>query len=257
MIGLLARKAFYDFWDNLLSIGLINLGFIASALIPAFAPSILSAVPALGIAVALAGLAWCSVYGIAAARMMARISDRQSFGFRDFGAALGASIRPGLALGALVAIALYLVTTALPFYLGMGSILGLVAGATLFWVLVLATLAFQFFPAAASRVDGGVKRAARRSLELFFDNTPFAIFLFLIALPLIAISFFLAFLLPGPAGILLFVDEAYRLRMRKYGWLHDHPEASKKKIPWREILEEEDELTGRRTLKQLAFPWKD
>lgn len=257
MMGLLARKAFYDFWDSLISIGILNLGFVASALIPAFAPSLLSAVPALGVAAGLAGLAWCSVYGVAVARMMARISDRSSFGFKDFVAALKASIKPGLALGALLAIAIYLVSTAMPFYLGMGTVVGLVAGSTLFWVLVLAALAFQFFPAAASRTEGGIRRAFRRSLELFFDNTPFAILVFIIALPLTAVSFFLAFLLPGPAGIILFVDEAYRLRMMKYAWLHDHPEAGRKKVPWKEILEEEEELTGRRTLKQLAFPWKD
>lgn len=257
MMGLLGRKAFYDFWDNLITIGILNLGFLASALIPAFAPSMLSSIPALGFILALAGILWCSMYAAAAASMMARISDHGGFGIKDFLGAIGPSLKPGLSIGAFAAIAWYLVTTALPFYFGLGSTLGLIAAATLFWILVLAVLAFQYFPAAAARSDGGLRKAARRCLELFFDNTPYSIALFAISIPLLAISFFLAFLLPGPVGIMLFIDEAYRLRLKKYEWLAAHPSSNRKKIPWKEILEEEEELTGRRTLKQLAFPWKD
>jgi len=48
-----------------------------------------------------------------------------------------------------------------------------------------------------------------------------------------------------------------RLRLLKYDWLEAHPDANRKKIPWDELLIEEREKTGTRTLKNLIFPWKD
>jgi hypothetical protein len=62
---------------------------------------------------------------------------------------------------------------------------------------------------------------------------------------------------PGPGGLLLFLDEALRLRIFKYDWLEANPDANRRKIPWEALLIEEREKTGNRTLKGLIFPWKD
>jgi hypothetical protein len=72
-----------------------------------------------------------------------------------------------------------------------------------------------------------------------------------------AASLFLALLLPGPAGMLLLMDEALRLRLRKYDYLEANPRADRRKIPWKELLEEDVELTGTRTLRNFIFPWKE
>jgi hypothetical protein len=78
----------------------------------------------------------------------------------------------------------------------------------------------------------------------------------------LVLSMFLAFLFPGPGGILLFLDEALRLRLLKYDWLEANPaadpaQARKRKIPWDEILIDERERTGTRSFKSFIFPWKD
>jgi hypothetical protein len=74
---------------------------------------------------------------------------------------------------------------------------------------------------------------------------------------MLAVSLFLALLFPGPAGILLFLDEAMRLRLLKYDWLEANPDANRRKIPWDALLIEEREKTGTRSLKSFIFPWKD
>ena len=91
---------------------------------------------------------------------------------------------------------------------------------------------------------------------LFLDNPGLFLFATVTNAALLGLSFFLAFLLPGPGTALLFLDEALRLRLLKYEWLKAHPEADRRKIPWDDILVEERERTGTRSLQRLIFPWK-
>jgi hypothetical protein len=86
------------------------------------------------------------------------------------------------------------------------------------------------------------------------------------------ISLFLAFLAPGFAGVALAQNVALKLRLVKYDWLEargDSVEAGEtagplrgifgrgRAVPWKELLAEEAELVGKRTLKGMIFPWKD
>jgi hypothetical protein len=73
---------------------------------------------------------------------------------------------------------------------------------------------------------------------------------------LIIISALTAFLIPGPAGILLYLDEALRLRLLKYDWLEAHPDEGRR-IPWDALLIDEREKTGTRSFRNFIFPWKD
>ena len=92
---------------------------------------------------------------------------------------------------------------------------------------------------------------------MFFDNPGFSIFLFLHCAVTFVVSFFLAFLLPGFAGIALTQDVALRLRLYKYDWLEVNPEAKRRDVPWEALLKEDQELVGKRTLKGMFFPWKE
>jgi hypothetical protein len=257
MIGFMLKKWFYDLWDNMLVVALLNIGFLVSLAVPFIAPSALSAVPILAYAVAIAGILWCSTYLIASAMMMNMLSDGGSFTFRDFFVAIKGSWRAGMVSGIIMVGVAYCILVAIPFYLGSGSTLGLVASATLFWMILLLLLAMQFYPALRSRNPGMLGQTTRKCLELFFDNTIFSFIAAVVNLVLMAASFFVAFMLPGPAGCLLLLDEAVRLRMMKYDYLAANPTADRKRIPWDVILAEEKELTGTRSLKNLIFPWKD
>jgi len=89
------------------------------------------------------------------------------------------------------------------------------------------------------------------------DNTGLAIFLFVHNILALMLSVVLVFMFPGPAGVLLYIDEAVRLRLLKYDYLEANPGANRKKIPWDALLIEERDKTGSRTFKNFIFPWKD
>jgi uncharacterized membrane protein YesL len=267
MIGFLIKKTFFDGWDNLFRLALVNIGFIASAAIPVFVPGLLERVPVLSFAVGgvpvlsalvlILGILWCFVYLAAAAASLRTISDYQGFGFGDFFANLKTAWPAGLVMGAIVCAGMLIITVALPFYLGMRSPVGILLAALIFWLVVIVAVALQFFFAIHFRLGDKIPKALKKCFIIFFDNPGFSLFALIHNTVIGAISLFLAFLAPGPAGILLFMDEAFRLRLLKYDWLETNPEGNRKQIPWDALLIDERERTGTRTLRNFIFPWKD
>jgi hypothetical protein len=65
MIGFLIKKTFFDLWDNLFRIALVNLGFVVSAAIPILLPTVLSDIPLLALAAIVLGMFWCVLYLVA------------------------------------------------------------------------------------------------------------------------------------------------------------------------------------------------
>ncbi len=84
MIGFLIKKTFYDLWDNLFKIGLVNLGFILSAAIPILLPGVVANIPAIALTIMVIGILWCFVYLGATALSVKELSDYGNFGFNDF-----------------------------------------------------------------------------------------------------------------------------------------------------------------------------
>jgi hypothetical protein len=260
MIGFLIKKTFFDLWDNLFRVALLNLGFIASLAVPVFLPGLFSS-PALFFAALVIGTLWCSVYLAAAALSLRTVSDYGSFGFGDFVRNLREGWPAGLCMGIAALILWAMVSIIIPFYLSINSMIGLLLAAVIFWTLVLALLSLQFFFAVRARLDSKLVKVFKKCFIIFFDNPGLAVFSLLHNAVILVISVLLAFLFPGPAGILLYLDEALRLRLLKYDWLEANPEASvqskRRTIPWDAILIEEREKTGTRSLKSFIFPWKD
>jgi hypothetical protein len=269
MIGFLIKKNFFDLWDNMLRIVLLNLGFLASLAIPVFIPTLIP-IPALSVAVFGAGLLWCCIYLAAAALSVKAISDYSAFGFADFWKNLKAGWPAGTAIGVTGFLFFVMARIIIPFYWNMHNMLGLLLAAVIFWTLALAVASFQFFLAIRARLDTKLKKIFKKCFIIFFDNPGFALFTLLHTIVTLFLSLFLAFLLPGPAGMLLFLDEAVRLRLLKYDWLEasskeddvskgdaESPPSRKRQIPWDEILIEEREKTGTRSFRSFIFPWKD
>jgi hypothetical protein len=260
MIGFLIKKTFYDAWDNLFRIVLLNLGFVASLAILALLPGKIPYTP-LSIVVAAAGALWCCVYLAATALSVKAVSDYGSFGFADFGKNLKAGWPAGVIMALTVSFFFIVIKIIIPFYLELNSLFGLLLGAVVFWTLVLSLFSFQFFFAIRARLDSRPLKMIKKCFIIFFDNSGFSIFSLLYTAVTLLISVIFAFLIPGPAGILLFLDEGLRLRLLKYDWLEANPPAEtsskRRAIPWDVILIEEREKTGNRTLRNFIFPWKD
>ncbi|GHT89468.1 hypothetical protein FACS1894137_18770 [Spirochaetia bacterium] len=203
------------------------------------------------------GILWCFVYLSAAALSLKALSDYRSFGLADFFSNLKAVWPAGFLLGILFLLGLVLVTMIIPFYFSLGSFFGLLLGTLLFWTLLAGTLALQFYFPIRSRLDTKVTKIIKKCFLIFLDNSLFCILTFLISLVILAVSLPLLMVFPGPGGLLLFLDEALRLRLLKYDWLETNADADRRKIPWDVLLTGEREKTGSRTLKGLIFPWKD
>ncbi|MDR3131198.1 MAG: hypothetical protein LBU18_06595, partial [Treponema sp.] len=178
MLGFLLKKFFFDLWDNLFRMALINLGFIASASIPIFIPPLLESVPFLSLAVLIAGILWCFVYITGAAISLKAVADYGSFGFGDFFKNMKAAWPQGIAYCLLNFLLVLLAVKVIPFYIGLEAMpmLGLVLGAVIFWTLVICTLSLQFFPAVLARRDTRIGGIIKKCFIIFFDNSGFCIF---------------------------------------------------------------------------------
>jgi hypothetical protein len=260
MIGFLIKKTFFDLWDNMFRLILLNMGFIASLAIPIFLPGLIP-ITVLSMIVFVAGLLWCFVYLAAIALSVKAISDYGVFGFSDFITNLKEGWKTGLALGITGILLFAIAWNSIPFYLQMKSRAGLFLAAVIFWTVATAICSLQFFFAIRARLDTKLVKIYKKCLIIFFDNPGFAIYSLLHSIVTLILSAILALLLPGPAGMLLFLDEALRLRLLKYDWLEANPDqtGSKKRrqIPWDEILIDEREKTGTRSFRNFIFPWKD
>jgi hypothetical protein len=256
MLGFLIKKTFFDLWDHLFVIVLLNLGFIVSASIPILLAPYLSFNTALSMAVLFAGIVWCFIYAAAVTRCVMKFSDYSRFDFGDLLRSIKPAIPAGVSGGIIVFFLFLLVTMVIPFYLDFESILGILFSALIFWTLVIGVLSLQFFITIAARLDPRIPRAFKKCFLIFFDNTGFCAFSFFHNLLLLVISALTAFLIPGPAGILLYLDEALRLRLMKYDWLEAHP-GEGRRIPWDALLIDERDKTGTRSLRNFIFPWKD
>jgi hypothetical protein len=261
MTGFLLKKTFFDLWDNAFRLALLNLGLLVSAaffMLVRRLTALFSPLPAAASGgLFFLGALWCFVYLSAASVCVKNISGYGTFGFSDFLRALRSAWTGGIAYGVYFCAAFAAVIFTIPFYLLLGSAAGLFAASAVFWTAVASLTILQYFFAVRARLGAKNMKAVKKCVILFIDNPLFFIGTMFLSVLFLAVSVFFAFLIPGPAGVLLFVDEALRLRLLKYDWLEQNGGSGPGYIPWDTILAEEREKTGSRTARGLFFPWKD
>jgi hypothetical protein len=257
MIGFFIKKAFFDGWDHLFSLILLNVGFVLVLSLGMVLPASLSLPDWAGMIIGVVALAAGTVWWSACVFSLKGVSDFGSFSFRDMLASIKEALAPGLQVGAVLALGWLVVSVGLPFYFSTGGIFGALAAGVIFWCAIILLLALQYYIPLRARLGGGLRKNLRKSFVMFFDNPGFSFFLFLYSAITLVLSFFVALLLPGFAGVALAQNVALRLRLYKYDWLEANPEAKRSAVPWEELLEEDRELVGKRTLKGMFFPWKE
>jgi uncharacterized membrane protein YesL len=257
MFGFLIKKAFFDMWDNLFRVVILNLGYIICASGIIFLPGLLVSVVPLSVAVLVICVVILFVYTGAASQVARDIADYGTPGFRDFWGYVKRTALGSALFGVIIAVQVAVLWFAFQFYSNLNSIVGFLAMAFIFWVAVLWTLASVYFFPVQSRLNTDIRKVIRKMLLLFFDNTLFTLGLVLGSLIVLVISAFTAFLLPGIATILVWLNVALKVRMYKYDYLEQHPEANRRKIPWDALLIDDRERVGKRTLRGMIFPWKE
>jgi uncharacterized membrane protein YesL len=262
VLGFLVKKAFFDLWDNLLRIVLLNLGYVAVlslAYLSYYPLQLLSFIPEriLFFLALFLDLGILLVYTGAVSGMAKEISDYKEPGFRDFARFLKSSWPNSLLFALINAVLIFLLTAAMPFYLGIKSFFGPLAFAFLLWSSFIWLAACQYFFPLYSRLGGGLRQNLKKAFLLFFDNTAFSLVLFLGAILIFVLAALPPFLLTGLAAVSLWLNVGLKLRLLKYDYLEINPEADRKRVPWEKLLVSERERVGKRTLRGMIFPWKD
>lgn len=257
MFGFLVKKAFFDMWDNLFRILIMNVGYVAILALFSLLVSTAMTLPGLSIALLVIGVALLATYTGAVSAMCSEIADYRQPGFGDFFRFVRQSFGSSLLLALAVGVYVLVVRIAFQFYGNLKTIFGPLAIALLFWVTVSWVLSAQYFFPIQSRLDRKFRKIFRKTFLVFFDNPGFSIGLLICALIVLTISAFTALLLPGLATILLWWNVAFKLRLYKYDWIEQNPGANRRKVPWDALLVADRERVGKRTLRGMIFPWKE
>lgn len=157
--------------------------------------------------------------------------------------------------GLVFTVIMFLTLLGMRFYSSLGGVIGLIGTIFLFWIFVTVSLASLYYFPVMSRLPSTFPKMLKKSFLIFIDNPFLSVGVFLGLIVNAAISLVTVFLLPGPGGALLWIDNNLRLLIYKYDYLEENPDAGRK-IPWRALFLEDNEKIGPRTFRNTIFPWK-
>jgi len=260
MVFFYLKKNFCDGWDNLLSLLLPNLFMLLIVVGTYFLTGyVIESIPFLGVIIPAIGFLAVTVALFAFGSCAAKIANFKSVTFKEYLAEIKNVWKDGLLFGLLIGFLGVFAFFSIPFYFAQGTIFGFFLAAVLFWFLLICILALQYFLPLRSLMNNDFKKCLKKSFILFFDNPGFSIFLLFYTIILLVLSCVLFFMIPGFTGLLLAQTNALRLRLYKYDWYEAHPDLTpkeRKHVPWDELIAEDYDTLGPRSLKSFIFPWK-
>ncbi|MBC6720542.1 hypothetical protein [Treponema sp. Marseille-Q4130] len=255
------KKNFYDGWDNILTLIVVNIVVMAASLgllsliyaLHRSTPLVIALIIIFGIVISILALAAGEIASSAANFGSAHIADF----FRAIPSCIADGIRFGLVL-AVVGAASYV---CIPFYFVQKTLPAMFIGSMFVWLVIFTLLSLQWFVAIRSLLHNNFRKCIKKCFLIFFDNIWFSLFMAAYTFFLTALSVFLLGLLPSLSGIAMAQVNAFRLRLYKYDYYEAHPELKtpkeKRCIPWDELLQNDKETLGPRSFKSLIFPWKE
>ena len=258
MIGFLIKKGFFDIWDNLVSIVVMNLGYLAVLGLVVLSSYVGETSVAGGYAILAMAILYLSLYSLGISGVTFGLSRYKKLGFRAFKDAFKDHFTHALLHFVLCMAIVLCFIFVIPFYFSMQNMLGLCLGMLLFWVVFALILALQFYyPLCFHYEADNPKATLKKCFGIFADNIGTSFFLVLRTIIDAVLTVLTASLIPGLAGIGLSRMDTVRLLMKKYEFLANNPGTTKKDINWDDLLDEERELVGPRSIRNMIFPWKD
>ncbi|MCI6673164.1 MAG: hypothetical protein SPL79_03875 [Sphaerochaetaceae bacterium] len=258
MNGFLIKKSFFDGWDNLIGMVLQNLGYMGLAvlfLLVFSMPQGLEPVMVLAL-IALAFLK--SLYAAGVNGMAYSYARYERIGWAGFKRSVSTSMRHVVLDWLLTMLVVALFTVVMPFYVSYRNLVGFFITVILFWIGLGLVLATQLYWGLHFTMEGDrPTKTLKKCFIIMFDNMGKMVFLSLFTLVDIIISIATVGLIPGMGGIDLLHQDFVKLIMLKYDYLEKHPDADRKHLPWTDLLYDDRESIGPRSLKGMIFPWKD
>ncbi len=269
MFGFFLKKNFCDGWDNLFSLVILNLVFMAGGVLLFFAwRALVIFLPEneiISMLVTCIGLILLfllySISAFAFSDQAFKIADFGGIHLLDFFKNIPSVLKDAVLYGLMLSALTILSYIGIRWYFSQGTYLYLFLGCVFIWFDFFAILTFQWFIAIRAVMKNDFKKCLKKSFILMLDNTGFSLALALYTLILLILSISFVGLAPSVTGITLARVNALRLRMYKYDYLELHPELKtkreRKQIPWEELIYEDRETLGPRKFKSFIFPWKD
>ena len=261
MTGFFIRKAFYDGWDHVFQLVLLNTIILVVAVGGFFLAGLVSHILVLSVFIAVCAWLVEGIILVSISEMMANVANYKAFKLKDFFLSVKTSWLPGILLSFVTGFGILVFSVTIPYYLHLGNVFGVVLALLMFWFAVICILSMQWFLPIRSQLEKNFWKCLKKSFIIFFDNPGFSIFMLFYSIVLLALSSLLVLFIPGIAGLILAQNEAFRLRMYKYDWIEKHPEldyaVARKSIPWEELIAEDRETVGQRSFLSFIFPWHD
>lgn len=254
MFLFLIKKTFFDFWENLSLIALLNSGYLI--LFGAFYLTHIPNLPIADLCLKAIYILLLFVYTGGVSGMMKSVADGGKESIASFSENLQKHHRSSLLFGLLFLSIFGLFSGSV--YLREESLLTfrtLFIGKT-FWFLLGVSLYLQWFFPVITRFEGNTATFLKKSALLFADNLFLSFLLLFHSLIIMILSIFAAFIIPGIAVVLLLLNNCLKFQLLKYHYLEENTTAGRK-IPWDTLLQEERGRLGKKTLKNFFFPWKD
>ena len=259
MIGFLIKKGFFDLWDNLIFVGLMNIGYLIPLGLIYLVVVVVAAESSTILSVVLLVLAMLlfSFYSLGVNAITFGFSQYKKRGWTAVKEALRYHWGHALLHFGICFLIGFSAMFIIPFYFAIGNYFGLIMGLIIFWILVAFVFALQyFFPLCFHMEADKPFKTLRKSFLLVADNIGVTLFLLLRTIVDLVLTILTATLMPGLSGITLSRMDTVKLLMKKYDFLEENPEATRKDINWEDLLYEERQLVGPRSLKSMIFPWK-
>ena len=274
MLGFFFKKNFYDGWDNVLFIFVPNLILDVFFLIGGglfYLGTKVNGTAGIiiwGCTVLLVITAG-SILSLAWAESAAKIADYESAEIKPFFTILKTCIKDGILYGIVLFAVLLVSAAGIIFYFRPVSgatlpFIGLMAGSVFFWIMLTIISALFWYPSLRAIMHNPFKKSIKKCFIILFDNIGSCVVLGIYNFFLLIISIVMVGLAPGLGGIGLSRVNFLRILLKKYDYLEiaEKEAAGKKpvfrnKIPWQELLKEDIEITGSRSIKSFFMPWKE
>ena len=265
MIWFLIKKSFWDYWDKMGLMILLNLMLLAAAALCIYIPMLLvqinMVIPSIILLIFFGGVFFL-ILG-ANSRLCNEVVYFRSLYFRNYFRYMKEKAKKTMYFYLVILGITFIAITAMRFY-GTTStggslatnLISLAAFFFIFWISLLLLFSVGFYFPLSNIMDDPFKKNVKKCFILFFDNPGSSIIVSLISLFLFVVSIFTALLLPGFSAISLLWENLMKFLMLKYDFLEENPDISRKKIPWDIILRDERETVGTRTLGDMIRPWK-
>lgn len=258
MIGFLIKKAFFDAWDNLIGLVVSNLGFLVVVMLFFLGMQYLSSSTLLLFLVFVVAIILFSFHSVGIAQITKNYSDYKRVGFEGYKEGLKLFSSHAWFYSLINVLMISLAFLVMPFYLSMGNTIGFILGIVTFWILLTLILAMQYYLPLMSRFTGDKPvKTFKKCFIISIGNLGTTIFLLIFNLIQLAGTALTAGLLFSMTGITLANQDAFKLLILKLDWLDENPEEDYKHVDWEDILYEERENVGHRTIKNMIFPWRD